>query len=251
MKTYVLNGVPSRRAGCETHLNERGVQNLIWIDMFPSDCLFVRWVKKSTDTPLDTNLVSWYLKFLFALADGCDQDYIMIIEDDVVFCKNWKEKILDLKLEHINLLGIGVCYSLRPEDPITFTKNPGGIECTIFSREACNYLVGNINFGICMDIMVGAVMLHEFRLDIYRTPICHQTSLLESKSSHVNSGDLGWIDTVTRYKPTGNTWSTLITEFNKFKVLKGQVDRELEETYGVTIDSQNIDFITQRSRRSD
>lgn len=249
MKTYIVNGVPSRKESLESHLKDRGILDVVWKNEFTADCTFVKWLKSHIDTKFALKTLSFYCNYYSALVDGVndiDNEYFIVCEDDVVFCKHWRIMLSKITKEHINILGLGVNYHIDPNNKLIYTGNPGGSECTMYSRLGAKTILENIDFRHGIDIGIGCVMGFFFNLQPATTPICHQTSLLTHDTSLPPEESIDWRLSMRKYMPTSVSWDSLMVPYNEFMIKKVRVEQDFNERYGVSIDIWNSSFITSR-----
>lgn len=140
----------------------------------------------------------------------------MCADDDVVFPKDWKERVEKIQLRPINMICLGVNYHVHPDSGYTVTGNVGGMECMIVHRDFAKFIVNNIDFSQAIDIVISGMMVYH-GIPLAITPICQQTSLIECSTT---TGapcvyPKNWIEYVQTYRPSGFTFSSLLDEFKK------------------------------------
>ena len=142
---------------------------------------------------------------------------------------------------------MGVNYHIPYGEKLTYTGNVGGLECYIMSREFAQFILDNIDFNQCVDIVIGAIMIRMgMKLEV--TPLCHQTSLLTYKQSTHQGGNYpkNWVDYTNTYKPSGLKYSQLKKEFQKFMSKKQAVEKQYKDLFDTDIDIWNIDYIEKQ-----
>jgi hypothetical protein len=215
MKLIINHGRPERRTRLEKHLKERGITDVIFNDMYPPSDPFVQWLHTTHCTHMSLESISGIAKGLHTLMT-LDEEFVMCADDDVVFPKDWKERVEKIHLLPINIVCLGVNYHIHPESGYTFTGNVGGMECIIVHRDMATFIANNVDFSQAPDIVISAIMVqHGIPLAI--TPICQQTSLIENASSTGEPARYPktWVEYIQTYRPSGLTFSSLLRDFQK------------------------------------
>ncbi len=257
MKYYIVHGVPSRRERLETHLRERGVhdyfEDVIWVTDFPHDDPFVHWIQYTVARNVSKKALSGFIKFCTVLrmflADETNE-YAVSSDDDVVFIKEWKERLEDADTDKFfTCLALGVNFHMLPDGKTKFTGNIGGCECIMISKKFAKFFLDNIDFRQATDIVISGMLLHH-KLPLEITPICQQTSFLENNTSTIEHGETkyetDWITFVTTYTPSGLSYFELLSEYEKFKQKKATVEQDFKDKFGINIDIWEVRYIYER-----
>jgi hypothetical protein len=168
----------------------------------------------------------------------------VILEDDVVLHQDYAKFTPIFGLKFIKL-GIGVNWSLSPSLTPVQTPNFGCSEAQYITLDMAEYILENLHFGHCVDIVYWAI-LNFVRHPLVTIPLAHQTSILEGASTTGQSDS-------KKEMPLGNYiqgWST----FEKFKwveLLKefesiSKVEDEFERNFGKRIQVVNAEYIKHR-----
>jgi hypothetical protein len=248
MKLYVINGVPSRREKLERHLKSVGFDEIVWKTNLTVDDPYVKWLNLTYCRHMSIGHCSGLAKNL-EIFEEVSSDYLMIVNDDVVFPKDWKYRVDKLEKKDVNVISLGVNYHVHPDSGLTFTGNVGGMECIILSRRFIEFFLNNIDFNQAIDIVIGAMMCY-LRIPLEITPICQQTSILENNSSTGRAPvfEKDWITYTREYKPSGLRYSHIKEEFRKFMIMKNKVEEDFKNRFNFECDIWNIDYIHMRSK---
>jgi len=248
---FIINCDSYRRTTLEKHLNDVHFNTdlIHWSFKYSKDDPFIKWLKITRAPNVTLESLSGYMNHIYIL-NACNSDYFIVANDDVVFPINWKERIDKLNLKPINIISMGVNYHLSHDNGYTFTGNVGGMECFLISKEFSEFVCDNIDLGQNIDIVIGAMMCYK-GIQLAVTPICHQTSILEPKTSLLkhseNVFEKNWIEYTQTYKPSGLKYTQLLDEFKKFMVLKNVIEDKYYERFGIRLDIWNVDYIMKQS----
>ena len=246
----INNGHEHRRKLLDEHLKNRGIYDAFdvqWTDGWTKNDPFVKWLHEVHAPHVAVEGISGHVKWFESMTKflNKNEDFFMNSDDDVVFPENWRERLSSLTPRPINIISMGVNFHLPYDAGYTVTHNIGGMECTIFSREIVEFILDNIDFGQCLDIVIGAIMRHK-NLDLAVTPICHQTSLLDKNSTYshnVTKYSKDWVQFTLGYKPTGLKYSKLKTDFQTFMRKKKCVEDAYFKRFATSLDIWNIEYI--------
>ncbi len=245
MKLYIINVSEKRKNELTEHLMDRNIKDFTWVGEYLNTDPFVLWLKKTSASHMHLNTISNHLNWFKCLEYGINgtDDYFMVACDDVVFPKNWEERVNKLKLLPANNISQGVSFNLPYDKDYTVTGNFGGMECIIFSKQFANFILNNIDFNQCLDIVIGSMLLyHGYPLAI--TPICHQTSILEDKTTTGNTEyKIDWVSYTRTYKPSGMSFDALKIEFDDFLIKKKYAEDLFYTKFNKKIDIWNLEYI--------
>lgn len=252
MKLFVRTANIERKSRVEKHFKERGIDTyfeIIWNDGYPKEHPMVRWLKQTLCKHMSIETISGYIKMFDVLKQSRNDEYIMIVDDDVVFPEDWKQRFEMLDLKAVNFLSRGVNFHIPPTNDYTVTGNIGGSETIVFSRQFLNFFENNIDFRQAVDIVIGAMTLvHGLQLAI--TPITHQTSILEYKSTYNHDEtkyDLDWVTFTKTYKPSGLKMVDIETAFEDFMLKKKLCEDDFLKRFNTVIDIWNIEYVYKNS----
>jgi hypothetical protein len=242
---FIINCDPDRRIRLEKHLSDM----VHWSFKYSKDDPFIKWLKYTKAPNVTLENLSGYMNHIHVL-NTCESDYFIVADDDVVFPRDWKERVSTLNLKPINIICMGVNYQLSYDSGYTYTGNPGGMECILVSKKFAKFICNNIDFKQNLDVVIGAMMYYNY-IDIAVTPICHQTSILEPETSLLKSDEnkfeKNWFDYIISYKPSGLEYTHLLEEFKQFMEIKKRVEDAYYERFGIRLDIWNIDYIMKQS----
>jgi hypothetical protein len=219
MRLYVKHcplNCADRRPILEQHLKDRGLTDVKWITGYPADHPFVQWLYVRLDKYCPPTLISGIVKSFVALEDFVNDptiDSALFCDDDVVFIKDWKEKMqIPVGIPFVNM-SIGVNFNILPDGRPRQLQNNGGCELVWLTKDFARFILKNVDSRESMDHVIFA-MVRFLGFPLVCSPIAQQTSLLTKKSSldHnlKNTGD--WIDYVLNFKPTGLDYTELWNE---------------------------------------
>jgi hypothetical protein len=248
MKHFVVHDpkLVHRREFLEKHLQERGVTDVEWITGFNSDSKLVKWLHQWSDTPMALGYLSCTVKHYIILSEMVRKniDEAVILEDDVVLHKDYSKFVPIPGLKFIKL-GIGVNWSLNPGLTPVQTPNYGCSEAQYVTKDMAQYILNNLNFGHCVDIVYWAILNHT-RHPLVTVPLAHQTSILEGSGTTGQSNSKkemslrdfigGWV-TLPKYK-----WSELMSEYDRIH----RVEDEFVENFGKRLEIVNAEYIKHR-----
>ena len=249
---FIVGNDPIRKSRLDAHLSDINfdMSNVHWSFTYTKDDPFIKWLHNVYAPNVSCAGISGYMNGLEIISQGCKNDFFMTACDDVVFPRDWQERITKLKLKPINIISMGVSYNLSHDDGYTFTGNVGGMECTLLSKEFGKFICDNIDFGQNADIVIGAMMCYH-GMELAVTPICHQTSILEHKTSSLGHAQTtykkNWIEYTQTYKPSGLKYTQLLDEFKKFMGLKNVIEDKYYDRFGIRLDIWNVDYIMKQS----
>jgi Glycosyltransferase family 25 (LPS biosynthesis protein) len=244
MKHFIVHDpkLVQRRVFLENHLVDRGVTDVEWVTEFNSDSKFIKWLHQRTQTPMAPGFLSCSTKHYYILNEMCERNIqeAIILEDDVVLHKDFT-KFTPLQGLKLIKLGIGVNWTLKPGLTPVHTPNYGCSEAQYVTLDMAKYILNNLNFGHCVDIVYWAI-LHNVHHPLVTVPLAHQTSILEGmgntgKSDSTKEMSLG--DFISKWKELPKMkWSDIISEFN----LLSKVEDEFERNFGKRIELVNADY---------
>ena len=245
MKHFIVHNpkLTERREFLEKHLQERGVTDVEWVTDLNSDSKFVKWLHQRTQTPMALGYLSCTVKHYWILNEIVDRNIqeAVIFEDDVVLHADYAKFAPINGLKFIKL-GIGVNWALPPSLQAMHTPNYGCSEAQYVTLDMAKYILNNLNFGHCVDIVYWAILRH-IQHPLVTVPLTHQTSILEG------SGTTGQSDS-KREMPLSEfinqwgqlpklKWKDILTEYNQIQT----VEEEFEKNFGKKIELVNAEYI--------
>jgi len=221
-----------------------------WTDGWKKDDPFVRWLHEVCAPHVAVEGLSGHVKWFESMSKFLEtgEEYFLNSDDDVVFPENWKELFDKLTPRPINIVSMGVNFHLPYDSGYVVTNNIGGMACTIFSRDMVTFILDNIDFGQCLDIVIGAMMNHK-KLQLAITPICHQTSILDKHSTYSHNTTMyskDWKKFTLEYNPSCLKYSTLKSEFNDFMKRKTMVEKAYFDRFATRLDIWNVEYIEKQ-----
>lgn len=251
MRLFVINVSEERKKLLSKHFDELGVSkkfDVTWSGEYKNTHPFVTWLKLTYAKHMSVNSISNHLNWFNSLEKGTtigdDEETFAIACDDVVFPRNWEESLskVNLKLP-ANNISEGICFHIPYDNGYTISGNFGGMECIIFQKNFAKFVIGNIDFRQCLDIVIGAMMMfHGYELAI--TPICHQTSILtDTSSTGASEYSIDWKEYSVTYRPSGLSFDRLKQEFEQFMVKKSFVEQMFFDRYATRLDIWSIGYI--------
>jgi len=248
MKHFVIHDprLVERRAFLEKHLQERGVTDVQWITGFNSDSKLVKWLHQRTDTPMALGYLSCTVKHYIALSEIIRENLeaAVILEDDVVLHKDYS-KFVPIPGLKFTKLGIGVNWSLNPGLTPIQTPNYGCSEAQYVTKDMAQYILSNLNFGHCVDIVYWAILVN-VRHPLVTVPLAHQTSILEGSGTTGQSNSkkelslsefIGGWSSLPKFK-----WSELMSEYDRIRM----IEDEFVENFGKRLEIVNAEYIKHR-----
>jgi hypothetical protein len=250
MKHFVVHDpkLVQRREFLEKHLQDRGVTDVEWVTDLNSDSKFVKWLHQKIQTSLAPGYLSCSVKHYSILYQMVTRDIqeAVIFEDDVVLHEDYAKFTPIFGLKFIKL-GIGVNWPLNPGTTPVQTPNFGCSEAQYITLDMARYILENLHFGHCVDIVYWAT-LNYVNHPLVTIPLAHQTSILEGsgttgQSDSKNEMPLGryiqgW-STFEKFK-----WVDLLEEFENIS----KVEDEFEKNFGKRIKLVNAEYIKYRTR---
>jgi hypothetical protein len=248
MKHFVVHDpkLVHRREFLEKHLAERGVTDVEWVTDLNSDSKLVKWLHQRTDTPMALGYLSCTVKHYWILSEMVKRNIpeAVILEDDVVLNKNYSEFKPIFGLKFIKL-GIGVNWTLNPGLSPVQTPNFGCSEAQYVTIDMAKYILDNLHFGHCVDIVYWAI-LNFLKHPLLTVPLAHQTSILEGSGTTGQSDSKkemslrdfigGWLSLPKL------TWWKLMEEYDSIS----KVEDEFFKNFGKKINIVNAEYIKHR-----
>lgn len=251
MYCFIQNGIPERRDPLEKHLKAREIDKhftLVWNTDWDKNHPFVRWLQQTIAPHVSVELLSNHVKAFESMQRAVDenQDFFMCVDDDVVFPEHFHDVLKKVPLKPMNIISMGVNYHIPYSSTFMITGNVGGLECFIMSKDFAKFVLNNIDFEQALDIVIGAIMAR-IGMSLAVIPICHQTSLLEYKTSHSHGNyKKNWIDYTRSYVPSGRKYTSLKKEFEVFMTKKAAVEAMYKEKFDTAVDIWNMDYIEKQ-----
>jgi len=248
MKHFVVHDpkLVHRREFLEKHLEERGVTDVEWVTGFNSDSKLVKWLHQRTQTPMALGYLSCTVKHYIVLSEIVRQNIYeaVILEDDVVLHKDYSQFVPPVGAKFIKL-GIGVNWHLNPGLTPVQTPNYGCSEAQYVTRDMAQYILNNLNFGHCVDIVYWAILNHT-KHPLVTVPLAHQTSILEGSGTTGQSDSkkemslrdfIGGWGTLPKL-----TWTDLMSEYDRIH----RVEDEFVNNFGKRLEIVNAEYIRCR-----
>lgn len=248
MKHFIIHDprLVERRAFLEKHLEERGVIDVQWITGFNSDSKLVKWLHQRTDTPMALGYLSCTVKHYIALSEIIKQklEEAIILEDDVVLHKDYS-KFVPIPGLKFTKLGIGVNWSLNPGLTPVQTSNYGCSEAQYVTKDMAQYILNNLHFGHCVDILYWAILVN-VRHPLVTVPLAHQTSILEGSGTTGQSNskkEMSLSDFIGNWMSLPKLkWEDLMNEYDKIV----KVEDEFLKNFGKKLEIVNAEYIKYR-----
>jgi hypothetical protein len=238
----------------ERHLASRGFTDVRWITEYPVSHPFVVWLHEKLGKELSISCISGLVKNLEACKDLLDDPNVesaLMCDDDVVFVKDWKEKMqIPEGIPFVNT-SVGINFSMLPDGKLRQINNNGGCEVIWMNKEFAKTVLDNVDGRAGIDHVYFA-LLREMRFPLICSPIAQQTSLLCPKSSSLTPSNTRqtWMEYLNNFKKTGLVYSDLWKQSNISRDLekyKNSVEEDFFNLYDLKIDIQNWDYIQQRA----
>jgi GR25 family glycosyltransferase involved in LPS biosynthesis len=248
MKHFVVHDpkLLHRREFLEKHLQDRGVTDVEWVTDLNFDSKFIKWLHQRTQTPMAPGYLSCSVKHYSILSHMVTRGIqeAVILEDDVVLHEDYAKFTPIFGLKFIKL-GIGVNWTLNPGMTPVQTPNFGCSEAQYITLDMAKYILENLHFGHCVDIVYWAILTF-VKHPLVTVPLAHQTSILEGSGTTGQSESKkemplgnyihGW-NTLPKFK-----WVDLIKEFENIS----KVEDEFERNFGKRIQLVNAEYIRHR-----
>jgi hypothetical protein len=244
---------PERKVFLSEHLKERvPIKNIIWFEDYNHDHPFIAWVNTKLQLPYGLKLTSNTVRMLLTFKRIIDEkiDCALLIDDDVVFHKNWLEILESIpsEIENNGFINLGTphFFNVIPQKGNVYRlPNNGGCEGVWVSYDFAVKFMTNLNLHQAADIILHGFMLSQDK-PILNIPICHQTSQIEKFTTldHDTRKTDNWITYINEYKhlPKVNFFA-LLKEFKQFEERKKQIDDKFYELYGKKVDIKNVNYI--------
>jgi hypothetical protein len=221
MRLYVKHcpeACPERRPLLEQHLKERGFTDVHWVTEFSVNNPFVPWVFTRLGKRLSLAGVSGLVGTLEALQRFVDDPTInsaMFCDDDVVFIKDWEQKLnIPPGIPFINA-SVGVNFHILPDGCLQQLGNNGGCEVAWMTKDFARVVLDNVDVRSGLDHVFFA-LLRMFNIPLLCSPVAQQTSILLPKKpviEHVEKPhEETWSDFLIHFKPTGIKYLDLWNE---------------------------------------
>lgn len=250
MKTYIIHysKTPERKRDLLNDPNFKVLDDVTWIDWYDGEDLFCHWLKDVTKSEISTNLISNSVKHYeaFRLMVENEVSEAFIFEDDVVFRDGW--------LDHFNKSGLrgsvpfcklDCLHSIPFENRVFEVGNPGGSEARYVTLEFAKAILKEVDFSYSPDIMHGAFLM-KYRIPMLLYPICGQTSIIESKTSHSQPANTKtWREYISWYISQDKhlDYYHVLRTYQKFLDRKKLVEDEFFKTYSRKVDITKFDYI--------
>jgi len=224
-------------------------KDITWVTEWDREDLFVKWVHWYSQTDQIINHISLILKHVWCLNDMVKNDIkeCIILEDDVVFEKNWLEKFNNIPKQNLQFIKLGSIFQDLIYNPqkIYSIKNQGGTEALWVTQGFAETILNNLNFQQTIDIVYGGV-LNYIQHPLLCIPVCSQTSVFESTSSlGVNNCKIHWREYIKNfYSYKKFSLNNLILEFENFKIKKQKIEDDYNKRFNCNITLNNFNFMT-------
>jgi Glycosyltransferase family 25 (LPS biosynthesis protein) len=248
MKHFVVHDpkLVHRREFLEKHLQDRGVTDVEWITDLNLDSKFIKWLHQKTQTPMAPGYLSCSVKhysILYQMVTRNIQEAV-IFEDDVVLHEDYVKFNPIPGLKFIKL-GVGVNWPIHPGLTPLQTPNFGCSEAQYITLDMAKYILDNLHFGHCVDIVYWATLAF-VRHPLVTVPLAHQTSILEGVGTTGQSDSKKEIPLAKYIQEWGSfpkiKWTDILAEFDKIS----SVEDEFEKNFGKRIQIVNAEYIKHR-----
>ena len=245
---------PERKIFLDAHLTNRlnGKLKIIWVEDYNYDHQFIEFIQYKLKPPYGNKLVSNLVKTLFMLETMVKEDIesAFIIDDDIVFHKDWKEILESINLpDNILFLNLGTSTFFKDLKPIKGKayqiQNNGGCEGIYVKKQFAEHFLKNINFGNASDIVFHG-FLNSINHPIVCVPIINQTSIIERETTldHDTRKEQNWIQYVQTYSSLKKeSFYQLQYDFQKFLEIKELKEKKFFELYGKKINIKNCGYV--------
>jgi len=236
-----------RRQDLEADPGLKVFSKVTWIDWYDKEDLICPWVKEITKTPISLGLVSTSMKhyeaFRLIVERGLESAFVF--EDDVVFREDWYEKFRESGGHQFPFVKLDCLHEIPWRGPGAYrVGNPGGGEARFVKLEFAKDILKHVDFGYSPEIMHGAFC--EFiQLPLMLIPLCTQTSLIESLTSHgENTSPMNWREYIERYcKGKHLDYFDLLKRYSEFLDRKRLLESKFFEVYHRRVDIKKIDYV--------
>lgn len=219
MRLYVKHcplACPERKTLLEHHLKDRGFIDVVWVTGYSTSHPFVQWLHKRLGKHINLAGISGLVKSLESLQMFVDDPTVnsaMFCDDDVVFIKDWKEKLkLPEGLPFINA-SVGVNFYILPDGRLRELNNNGGCEVAWMTKDFARFVLNNVDARSGLDHVFFAMMIL-LGFPLICSPVAQQTSILLPKKPSIEECEPAekWFEFIKNFKPTGLNYLALWNE---------------------------------------
>ena len=222
MRLYVKHcpiACPDRRRVLEEYLTARGFTDVKWVTKYPVSHPFVQWLHARLGKHLSPSCISGLVKHLEACLDLVNDptvDSAILCDDDVVFLKDWKEKLQIPQGAPFVNVSVGVNYQVYPDGQLRQLNNNGGCEAVWMTKEFARVVLRNVDARAGIDHVYFA-LVRALGFPLLCSPIAQQTSSLEPRKSSLEISEKyqpprPWYEYVSDFKPTRLDYVSLWNE---------------------------------------
>ena len=245
---------PERKLFLHDHLKDRlnNKLKINWVEDYNHDHQFVEFIQYKLKPPYGNKLISNLVKTLYMLETIVKEDIesAFIIDDDVVFHKDWKEILESIDLPtNILFLNLGTSTFVKNLKPapgrVYQIQNNGGCEGIYVTKLFAEYFLKNVNFDHASDIVFHG-FLNSINHPLLCIPIINQTSIIERETTldHDTRKEQCWIKYVQSFHSIKKeNFFQLQYDFQKFLEIKRKKEEKFLELYGKHINIKNCGYV--------
>ena len=243
MKTYVVHYSRNvqRKKDLEADPRFQVLSDVTWIDWYDAEDPECEWVKELCKSDMNRSMISNTMKHMEAirLFANSDHEEMLLLEDDVVFQKDWYKKLklaLD-KHPEIQFLRLDCVMHLKYDGEIKIVQDWWPSEAQYMKKDFAKFLLKQVSFTLPYDNYVYSLMQNS-GLPMLLIPVCNQTSLIDGKTS-INTQPMG--PGPPEYYDYGN----LRIKLAMLKVKKWETEQKFFEKYGRTVEVRSLGYLEE------
>ena len=251
---------PERKIFLSKHINNRvPIDDVRWVEDYNHTDTFVWWLNKKLNLPYGVKLTSNMVKSIMMWKTMVDENIesAILIDDDVVFHKDWVSIFESLPGNDVIFMNLGLClfYDIEPvKRGIYNIPNNAGCEGMYCTLEFAKGIMKNLNIQQAADIVIHGY-LASINKPLLCSPICHQTSGIENDVTldHESRDGMAanWVQFINNYKTLPKLdFEELFKEFDAFKVRKEAIESKFLEIYGKKVELKHYDYITKNGEHN-
>jgi len=253
--SHCPNLSPERKVFLLEHFKDRvDIKDIRWFEDYNYDHPLVEWIQYTKKPPYGPKLTSNMLRGLFRCKTMVDENIecAILMDDDAVFHKDWKEILDSVELQpNVLFVNLGLPQfqpNIKPKkNTIYQLNNNGGCEVAYVTLQFAKSFLTHFSFLHGGDIIIHG-LLHSIKHPMLCVPVCTQTSTLvrvstldhETKSNEL----INWVDTVINYgKIKHENFYNILEDYEKYKKTKEEKEDKFYELYGQKVDIKNVGFV--------
>ncbi len=209
------------------------LEDVTWIDWYDKEDIECYWIKSACLSTMSLEEISCALKHYEAMYHMVKNDIeeAVILEDDVVFVKDWL-KILDKHKDQVEFMRLDSLFHMTYDGNIKTTEHLWPAEAWYIKKDFAKFILTNATFSIPIDNFVYRYLL-KMKMQIPILPLCSQTSAL-TKLDQVFKHDTVWLRDDIEWKHYNYIETKqLLLEAASKKII---VEAKFFEKYGRKID---------------